>query len=164
MSDIDALVVRACTAEDTEVVLALARADEERVTGRPSRLVDGDVRDWWQTVDLAANSWLLISPETQAVVGTTWLDLPDTDVGISFPVAARPDLLPVLVDLAERRAAELGLERLQTVALVPDPPVEQLLADLAYTDVRRFYEMAIEFDAPPAPASLPDGFTLHVAT
>jgi mycothiol synthase len=164
MSDVGSLTVRACTGEDLGTVLALARADEERVTARPSRLVEGDVRDWWQTVDLAANSWLLISPETQAVVGTTWLDLPDTDVGISFPVATRPDLLPVLLDLVERRAAELGVERLQTVVLVPDRPVEQLLAERAYTDVRRFYEMVIEFDAPPPPASLPDGFTLHVAT
>ena len=56
------LTVRACTRDDLATVLALARADEERVSGLPSRLVDGDVRDWWQTVDLAANSWLLFSP------------------------------------------------------------------------------------------------------
>ena len=164
MSDVESLTVRACTPDDLGTVLALARADEERITGRPSRLVEGDVRDWWQTVDLAANSWLLTSPETQAVVGGTWLDQPGTDLGVTFPIATRHPLVPVLVELVESRAAELGAERLQVVVLVPDPPTEQLLADLGYADVRRFFEMAIELDAPPPVASLPDGFTLHVAT
>ena len=47
---------------------------------------------------------------------------------------------------------------------MPDAPAERLLADLGYADIRRFFEMAIEFDDAPPPASLPDGFTLHVAT
>ena len=164
MPDVESLTVRACTPGDLGTVLALARADEERITGRPSRLVEGDVRDWWQTVDLAVNSWLLISPETQAVVGAAWLDQPDKDLGLTFPIATRHDLVPVLIDLVERRAAEAGVKRLQAVVLVPDAPAEQLLADLGYADVRRFFEMAIEFDAPPPAVSLPDGFTLHVAT
>jgi hypothetical protein len=90
MADVESLTVRACTSDDLGTVLALARADEERINGRPSRLVDGDVRDWWQTVDLAANSWLLTSPETQAAVGTAWLDLPARNLGVTFPIATRP--------------------------------------------------------------------------
>jgi GNAT superfamily N-acetyltransferase len=165
MADVGSLTVRACTGDDIGTVLALAAADEERITGRPSRLTEGDVRDWWGTVDLAANSWLLVSPEAGATVGGAWLDLPAPGLGVSFPVVTRPDLVPVVVDLVERRAAELGVERLQTVVPVPDRPVEQVLTDLGYTEVRRFYEMAIEFEGPPPPAaSLPDGFTLHVAT
>jgi ribosomal protein S18 acetylase RimI-like enzyme len=164
MSDAASVTVRACTADDLGTVLALARADEERITGRVSRLVEGDVRDWWQTVDLAANSWLLTSPETQAAVGVAWLDKPDADLGVTFPVAARHDLVRVLLDHVERRAGELGVERLQIVVLVPDPPAEELLADLGYEDVRRFYEMAISLDGPPPAASVPDGFTLQVAT
>jgi ribosomal protein S18 acetylase RimI-like enzyme len=72
--------------------------------------------------------------------------------------------MPVLIDLVERRAVEAGVERLQTVVLVPDPPAEQLLAGLGYEDIRRFFEMAIEFDDEPDAAVLPDGFSLHVAT
>ena len=164
MPDVGSLTVRACTAEDLGTVLALARADEERITGRPSRLVEGDVRDWWQSVDLATNSWLLTSPETQEVLAAAWLDVPDAGLGVTFPIATRHDLVPVLVDLVERRAAELGVARLQTVVLVPDRPAEQLLADLGYADVRRFFEMAIELDGPPSATPLPDGFTLDVAT
>jgi mycothiol synthase len=163
MSDVGSLTVRSCTVDDLGAVLALARADEERITGRPSRLVEGDVRDWWQTVDLAANSWLLTSPETREVLAATWLDLAGPGLGVSFPVATGHDLLPVLLDLVERRATELGVERLQIVVLVPDPRVEKLLADLGHEDVRRFFEMAIELDGPP-PVVLPDGFTLHGAT
>jgi GNAT superfamily N-acetyltransferase len=151
-------------ADDIPAVLALVRADEERVSGRPSRLVAGDMRDWWQSVDLAANSWLMSAPDGRAVAGVAWLDRQGTDLGVSFPIAADAELLPVLVDLAERRAAELGLERLQTVVLVPDPPAEELLADRGYRDVRRFFEMAIELDGPPPTVVLPDGFTLQVAT
>jgi ribosomal protein S18 acetylase RimI-like enzyme len=164
MSDAGSPVVRACTPDDLAAVLALARDDEERVARRPSRLGEGDVRDWWQTVDLAANSWLLTSPQTQAVLGAAWLDVPDKDLGLTFPIASRHQLVPVLIDLVERRAAELGVERLQAVVLVPDPPAAQLLADRGYVEVRRFFEMAIELDGPPPAVRLPDRFTLHVAT
>jgi ribosomal protein S18 acetylase RimI-like enzyme len=163
MSDLASLTVRACTPDDVGAVLALARADEERITGHPSRLVEGDVRDWWQTVDLAANSWLLTSPETGAVLGVAWLDKPDADLGVTFPIATGHELAPVLIDHVERRAADLAVERLQVVIPVPDPPVEHLLEERGYSDVRRFYEMAIELAGPPPAASLPDGFTLHVA-
>ena len=165
MSDVVAPTARACTADDVQAVLALVRADEERVSGRPSRLVEGDVRDWWQTVDLAAESWLLEAPGSQQAIGVTWLDRPPAaDVGIAFPIAAELEALPVLVDLAERRATELALPRLQLGVLLPDPPAEALLADRGYREVRRFFDMAIEFDGPPAAAVVPAGFTLRTAT
>jgi mycothiol synthase len=164
MSDAGSLTIRPCAADDIPTVLVLARVDEERVSGLPSRLVEGDVRDWWQSVDLASNSWLLAPPDTKAVAGVVWLDLQGTDRGIGVPIAAHQEVLPVLVDLVERRAAELGLERLQVLALVPDPPAAQLLADRGYRDVRHFFEMAIELSGPPRVPRLPAGFTLHVAT
>lgn len=165
MSDVDTLAVRACTAGDVEAVLALVRADEERVFGRPSRLVEGDVRDWWQSIDLAANSWLVTSSRSAAPVGVVWLERQGTDLGVSFPIAAaaHPEALPLLVDLVERRAAELGLARLHVAVLVPDPPAEELLRGRGYQDVRRFFEMAIELDGPPPAVALPDGFSLQVA-
>jgi len=164
MSDVATLTIRPCTTDDVPTVLVLARADEERVSGLPSRLVEGDVRDWWQTVDLASNSWLLAPADTEAVAGVVWLDRQGTDLGIGVPIAAQQEVLPVLVDLVERRAVELGLDRLQVLALVPDPPAAELLAARGYQDVRHFFEMAIELDGPPSAIRLPEGFTLHVAT
>jgi ribosomal protein S18 acetylase RimI-like enzyme len=164
MPDVGSLAIRPCTTDDVPAVLALVRADEERVSGRPSRLVEGDIRDWWQSVDLAESSWLLTAPGSQVLLGAGWLAREGTELGIGVPVAADRRVLPVLVDLAERRAAELKLERLHLLVLVPDPPAEQLIAARGYRDVRRFFEMAIELDGPPRAARLPDGFTLHVAT
>jgi GNAT superfamily N-acetyltransferase len=166
MSDVDALAVRACTAEDIGAVLALVRADEERVYGRPSRLVEGDVRDWWQSIDLATNSWLVTSSGSAAPVAMVWLERHGTDLGVSFPIAAaaHPEALGLLVDLVERRAAELGLARQHVAVLVPDPPAEELLDGRGYQEVRRFFEMAIELDAPPPAVALPEGFSLQVAT
>ncbi len=156
--------IRACTPDDLATVLALARTDEERVTGRASQLVEGDVRDWWQTVDLAADSWLLTSASSPQAIGVTWLDRLGTDLGIAFPVAAEHEALRALVDLVEERAVQLSLRRLQLGVLVPDPPAEALLAERGYHEVRRFFEMAIQLDGPPPAPVLADGFTLRTAT
>lgn len=162
MSDVGTFTLRACTPDDASTVLALAAADEERISGRPSRLVEGDIRDWWESVDLASNSWLLVAPDSDAPAGVGWLDLQGTELAIAFPIAAAEETLPLLVDLVERRAGELGLQRLQLAVLVPDPWPERLLPERGYREVRRFYEMAIEIEGPP-PVGLPDGFTLHTA-
>ncbi len=168
MSDSDTLTVRACSPDDVAVVLALARADEERVTGRPSRLVEGDVGDWWETIDLVGSSWILASSTSGEPVGVVWLEQHGKDLGIGFPIAtpaaAGLRVAPMLVDLLERRAAALGLARLHVAVLVPDPAAEQLVTSRGYREVRRFYEMAIELDGPPPPVVLPEGFTLDVAT
>ena len=164
MPDVPDLAVRACTPDDAGAVLALARANEERVSGRPSRLVEGDVRDWWQTVDLPADSWLLVAPGSRAAVAVGWLDRQGPELGVTFPSAAQPEAVPVLLDLAERRATELGLQRLHAGMLVPDPAAEQLLRDRGYSEVRRFYDMAIELDGPPSLVDVPAGFTLDVPT
>src|SRR4051794_35981668 len=139
MSDVASLTIRPCTADDIPTVLVLARVDEERVSGLPSRLVEGDVRDWWQSVDLASNSWLLVPHDTEAGAGVVWADGQGTALGIGAPIAAEQEVLPVLVDLVERRAVELGLERLRVLALVPDPPAAQLLEERGYQDVRHFF-------------------------
>jgi len=161
MPDVGAFTVRACSIDDVETVLALVRADELRVSGRPSRLVEGDIRDWWQSIDLAANSWLLIPSRSEEAAAVVWLEQQGTDLGIAFPIAARQDALPLMVDIVEHRAGELGLERLQVAVLMSDPPAERLLADRGFREVRRFFEMAIELDGPPPAVVLPDGFTLQ---
>lgn len=164
MSDAQAPAVRALTADDADVVLALARADEERVTGRPSRLTGGDVRDWWQAVDLAADSWLLTG--AGAPLAAVWLDRMGAELAVCFPlvVGDRPAVLPRVVDLVEQRADGSGVQRLHVSLQLPDPHAEELLAGRGYREVRRFYEMAIELDAAPPAVRLPDGFTLETAT
>src|SRR3954465_5716026 len=91
MSDVGTFTLRACTPDDASTVLALAAADEERISGRPSRLVEGDIRDWGGAVDLASNSWLLVPPPSGRPAGggrprawgltgggATWRSLPSS--------------------------------------------------------------------------------------
>ena len=166
MSAVEGLEVRACTAVDVEAVLALVRADEERVCGRASRMVEGDIRDWWQSVDLATGSWLLTSSESMIPVGVAWIERQSPELGVGFPIApsGHPETLSLLVDQIEHGAAELSLTRLHVAMLVPDRSAEELLSGRGYQPVRRFFEMAIELDGPPPPASIPAGFTLQAAT
>jgi mycothiol synthase len=166
MPEAEPFDVRACTVADVDVVLALVRDDEERVTGRPSRLVAGDIRDFWQPVDLATGSWLLTPPGSTAPVAVAWIAREGSELGACFPIAAGADLrtLTVLLGQVERGAVELGLGRLHAAVLVPSPPVQELLSGRGYRAVRRFYEMAIELDGPPPPVTLPDGFSMQPAT
>ena len=166
MGDSDGLEVRACTAEDVDAVLALARAEEERVVDRPSQLMAADIRGWWGPIDLATCTWLVTAAGTDRPVGTGWLYPEGTELGLSFPSAIgdRPRVLAVLVDRVEARAAELGLQRLHLGALLPDPAMEQLALGRGYRPVRRFYDMAITLDGAPPAVALPDGFTLRPAT
>jgi mycothiol synthase len=164
MSDVGTFTVRACTPDDIPRVLALAAADEERVMGRASRIVEGDIRDWWETVDLAAESWLLLRPDDDTVAGVVWLDKQGDELAVAFPIAADQEVVTDLVDLVERRAAETGLQRLHVAVLSPDPEPERVLPEKGFHEVRRFYEMGIELEASPPAVVLPDGFTLQAAT
>ena len=166
MTQVDTFTFRPCTADDVGTVLALARADEERVSGRPSQLVEGDVRDWWQGIDLASNSWLVTAPGSAETAGVAWLETQGTALGIAFliPDEGHPLAQAAMLEFVERRAAQLALQRLQLELLLPDPTTEQLFASRGYAEVRRFYDMAVELAAPPPPVVLPSGFTLQVAT
>ena len=162
----DTLTVRPLTADDVGAVLALSRADEERATGRPSQLTEGDVRDWWQRLDLTTDSWMLTAPGAPEPVAVAWLEKAGDELGFTFPVVTRDRdaTLPLALDLVERRAVEQGLQRLHVSTYVPDEPADRVLTGRGYREVRRFYEMAIELDTPPPAARLPEGLTLRSVT
>jgi len=65
-----------------------------------------------------------------------------------------------IADRAERLARARGAARLHGVGLVEDAGAAALFAGRGYAEVRRFYEMAIELEEPPADVPLPDGLTL----
>ncbi|MFN8074089.1 MAG: GNAT family N-acetyltransferase [Kineosporiaceae bacterium] len=160
--DVPELVVRRCTPADADAVRRLAALDEERVNGRPSQLTEGDVTDWWQSVKLDADSWLIAPDASASPWAVTWLDRQGEDLATWFPLpdVDHRDLLPRLADLAEARAAELGLARLHCYALVPDPLVEGLLRERGYADVRHFFDMAIALESRPEVGALPDGLAV----
>jgi GNAT superfamily N-acetyltransferase len=158
------LAVRPCTPADLAAVLVLARADQQRVTGRGSRLGENQVRDWWHAVDLNLDSWLLTAPDGRTPVGAAWLERWGDDLGVTKPVAAGSETLTQLLDLVEGRAQERGLRRQQVAVPLPDPVRAALLAGRGYREVRRFLRMAVQLDGAPPAAALPLGFTLHAVT
>ncbi len=164
MVDVDGFTVRPCTPDDIPAILALARADEERVSGRPSRMSADDIEDWWQRADLAHDSWLLLQQGTGVPVAAVWLEEQGPDLLVCFPVGAFADTLPVMLDLVEGRARELGRQRLHVIVAVADPEPQRLLPARGYLEVRRFFHMAVAVQAPPEPVALPAGLTLQTVT
>lgn len=160
MSDAPTPISRPLTPADAPAVLAVVHEDEERVTGRASRLTEGDVRDWWQWTDLAADSWAVTDPASGRLTGAVWLDRPGDGLGVSFPLGTAWDLLGVV----EQRAVAAGLRRLHVGAVHPDPRAEAATAARGLTEVRRFYEMAITLDGPPTVRPLPEGLELAGVT
>ena len=158
------LAVRPCSTTDLAAVLALARADQERATGRASRLGENQVKEWWHGVDLGRDSWLLTAPDSPAPVAAAWLERWSDDLGVTKPLAPGPETLSQLLDLVEARAQERGLARQQVSVLLPDPVGERVLLGHGYREVRRFLRMAVRLDGAPPAVTLPPGFTLHPVT
>lgn len=136
--------VRPLTQDDLPALAAFLAADEERLHGRPSNISVPDVREWTSRADLEHDSWLWEDAAGIAAVGWTQLQ-GDLAIGIAA-VGDRAQTSGVgreLVASIERRAREQGATRMHQFALGPDTFARRLLTDHGYTDVRRFYDMAI---------------------
>lgn len=147
--------------EDLEAVTALLRADEERSTGRPSRIGTDDLRAWLAGVTLATDTWLAEEDGRPAAFG--WHEL-NADVafsvGVVDPAHRGRGLGTALVRRAIDRAREAGAARLHYAALADDADAPRLFEAHGLREVRRFYDMAIELEGPPPSPSLPDGLVL----
>jgi mycothiol synthase len=134
---------------ELDALLEVVAADEEQVFGRPSRRTIGDVREWTSRVDFARDSWLFEDGDGPAAVG--WVDTVDdlgVGAGIVHPRAKGRGLGAQLVERSE--AALAGrVRRVQQFTLGLDAAARELMVSRGYRDVRHFYGMAIELDAPP---------------
>lgn len=148
--------VRAATADDFPAMLELLKADEEHLLGRPSRIGLSDLRDWLSRVDLAEDTWLL--EEDGEVCALGWCDLPPggdaaVGIGVVHPRWKGRGLGAQLAERSEARGAARGRRRMHQIAMGSDAAAPELFTRRGYREVRRFYEMAIQLDAPP---ELPD--------
>jgi GNAT superfamily N-acetyltransferase len=148
---------RALTEGDLERVAAMLKEDEEFLHGRPSSIGPNDLREWLSRTDLATDSWLYEDEGRVAAVG--WVDvLPDSDVaiglGIVHPRWKGRGLGAELLQRSETQARGRA-RRLHTFAFGSDAAAAQLLGAHGFTEIRRFYEMAIEQTEPPPPVELP---------
>jgi mycothiol synthase len=159
-----AITRRPASRADAVAVAALVAADEAVLLGRPSRLGEIDVLDWWSRVDLEWASWLF--EEDGNVVATGWFERRD-DLGLYVGIVAQcakgRGLGAALADLGESCARDAaGVARLQTWTLAADPAAIELFTGRGYREVRRFYDMSIELKGPQADPAPPDGFTIEV--
>jgi mycothiol synthase len=142
--------VRPLTTDDLPALAAFLAADEERLTGRPSRIGADDVRDWTSRTDLAHDSW--VYEDDSGIAAVAWMDLRDdlatgiVAVGLD---AQETGIGAELVAHTERRARERGASRMHQFALGRDAYARELIESHGYEDVRHFYEMAIELTERP---------------
>ncbi len=154
--------IRPITDADIETVARLAAEDETVLQGRESRVGPVDARGWLTRADIENDSWLY--EEDGRPVAVSWFELHDDlglFVGIVAQGAKRRGLGTRIVEAGETRARERGAARVQTFSLEEDASAAEIFVRHGYAYVRRFYEMAIELEAPPEVTALPEEFTLE---
>jgi GNAT superfamily N-acetyltransferase len=152
--------VRRATHEDAPTVVALVRAFDEALLGE-SDYVLADLEDEWRQVDPEGNAWLFFDGEVPIAFGQVddRGDPPQSD-GYVHPAHFGRGAGTALVQLMEDELAARGAQALRTGVLLADERAQELLAGRDYREVRRFWQMRIELNAPPLQPQWPDGITV----
>jgi mycothiol synthase len=155
----DGFTTRPLTPDDAPAANELVVAVDEAVRGS-SDSTDADLLDWWRSLELEENSWLVEDGAAAAfAVLRPHGEIADFE-GFVHPEQKGRGLGTWLLERGENRARECKLERLQTWCLTPDLDARRLFEARGYREVRRFFRMLIELDAAPPAAEWPDGFTV----
>ena len=144
------MTVRPLTHDDLPALAEFLARDEERLTGRPSRIGAADAREWTSLTDLEHDSWLV--EDESGIAAVSWVHaVDDVAVGV-VAVSERAQATPLAAEFVarcEERGRAHGAARMHQFALGPDTYARELLASLGYDDVRHFYDMAIELTERP---------------
>lgn len=145
--------VRPATPEDAGAVSELFGALEEALLGHSSSFDVEAVRGWWQTIDYETNTWLIEQDgKLVAAAGGQVHDALGNFAGAVHPEALGRGLGTRLLELVEDRFVEEAATRMHSWTIAADEPASRLLASRGFREVRRFWDMAVEFeDEPPEP-------------
>lgn len=150
-----AVNIRPLTRDDMPALTEFLARDEERLTGRPSQIVEADVREWTSRTDLEHDSWLC--EDELGIAAVSWMHV-NGDVGVGVvaveEAAQTGEIGQKLVERCEEHARARGATRMHQFALGVDVYARDLLASLGYEDVRHFYDMAIELAERPVLAGV----------
>jgi mycothiol synthase len=131
--------------------------NEASLHARPRQVGLDDVRHWIARTRPATDTWLIEDEQGIAAVG--WANTDDgaaTDaIGFVHPRAKGRGLGAQLVERSEAWARECGTERIRQFAFGNDAAAVRLMLGHGYRDVRHFFAMAIELDAPPDVPDVP---------
>jgi mycothiol synthase len=133
-------------------VLQLLVENEAYLHDRPAQVGMDDLQHWLGRTQLATDTWLIEDEQGVAAVG--WANTDDgvetSAVGFVHPRAKGRGFGGRLVERAEEWARERGTARIHQFVFGKDVAGAQLMLAPGYHDVRHFFAMAIELDAPPA--------------
>jgi mycothiol synthase len=153
----EGLRVRPVSTADAPAVNTLVRATDVAVQGW-SDTTEADLLDWWRLADLERDSWLIENGEA-AAYGLLYTHGATADLDCYVhPAWKGRGLGSWLLDRGIERGRERRLSKAHTWALAPDTDARRLFELRGFDEVRRYFRMQIELEAPPAPAEWPDGF------
>ena len=145
---------RPATSDDAPAFAELFGSVEEAVLGHPSSLDEQTVHSWWGTVLLETNTWLC--EEDGTLVAGAFAEISDTRgvaAGAVRPSAQGRGLGTRLLELVEERLTDQGAGRILSFTVAADEAASELLEGHGYREVRRFWDMGIDFEEdPPEPA------------
>lgn len=140
--------IRPATRDDLAALAELFGSVEEAVNGRPSRLDAIAVDGWLHTIAFETNTWL-IEEGGELVAGgfAQTFGSRGNCGGAVRPSAWGRGLGTQLLELMELRLAEDGAQRIHSWTVAGDAAADDLFRGRGYREVRRFWEMAIDFEA-----------------
>ena len=165
-------LVRPPTLDDLDAVTALTNASEIADSGIPETTIEVMRTRWLAPgVDLAADNWLIISPESR-IVGYAGMN--DREHARLFAhIHVHPDyqsqgIAAVLLQRVEEWTCQHVSAALQGVRVTLNTwissrniAIKQLLEQAGYTAVRHTWNMEIEMHEAPAVPQWPEGVTVH---
>jgi mycothiol synthase len=147
--------------DDLAAIAELFGSVEEAVIGRPSRLDAITVEGWLHTIAFETNTWLL-EEDGRLLAGAfaQTFGRRGNCAGAVRPSAWGRGLGTRLLELMESRLAEEDVERINSWTVAGDAAAADLFRARGYSEVRRFWEMAIELEQePPEPPADVETFT-----
>jgi mycothiol synthase len=153
----DGFTVRSATRDDIEIAAAVVRAEEQAVRGH-SIFSSDDLSDFWRYADFDGGSWIVEHDGDVVAFGACiYRDVRAECWATVHPGVTGRGLASYLLGRVEERARELGKPLLRVGTLAENEAAQRLFARLGYRDVRHFFQMRIEFEAPPPDPTWPDG-------
>jgi GNAT superfamily N-acetyltransferase len=146
------MTVRPISHDDLEALRMLLAADEEHFYGRPSRIEVTDVGDWLSRTELDRDSCIVEQEGEVCAAGWTFRPAGSdvlVSIGVVHPRWGGRGLGTELVARAEASAAAHGAARIHQNTFARNAAAGALFSAHGYREVRRFYDMAIELEAPP---------------
>jgi ribosomal protein S18 acetylase RimI-like enzyme len=144
------------TEADAAAVTELIRADELDLVGEAAQ-TEEDLRAEWSLLDLERDLWLVELDGRLAACAALVTTSHPAAIGYVHPEFRGRGIGAQLVDLLEKEARERGLAKLQNPVFATDTSAQELLEGRGYREVRRYYRMTVELDAPPERPDWPAG-------